>query len=327
MIPQSDYSINYSPAGGPDGNIVIPGTSPDNANTNNSQPEEGEGVVITPDPSGIVIKTRLTKQTHFSFGDDGQSNDSYVPPSLSSIYANSQNSSVNVSDSADTHNNNKEETKVFLNICTHPLISVPGQRKGLDEQTGKEIDGWRLPMSVGELRPCYDKMGNAAIVADCILNPRVVREMNSDSNHFHFVCDLVVQCASRKFGRTWFGGLELDRRFKLPKMKYAGYVDEATGLPIGMPNEQNDGMTVQQKAVVAKQRVKGHGGKSLMIEEVESCPSSADARSGQEGTASLTADDDAKASRVNSGAGFRIELFICNNGDSDNHERMPLLIS
>ena len=82
--------------------------------------------------------------------------------------------------SADTGDNKgKDDTKVFLNICTHPLIVVPGQRKGLDEQTGKEIDGWRLPMSMGDLCPCYDRLGNVAILADCIFNPKVVREMRT----------------------------------------------------------------------------------------------------------------------------------------------------
>ena len=83
--------------------------------------------------------------------------DSYVPPSLSSIY---DRSNTRDTESAQ----DKVETKVFLSVVIHPLIAIPDQRKGLDEQTGKEIDGWRLPMSMGGLRPCYDKMGNTAIV-------------------------------------------------------------------------------------------------------------------------------------------------------------------
>ena len=62
-------------------------------------------------------------------------------------------------------------------------------------------------------------LANAAIAADCILNPAVVREMISDPNHLHFVCDLVVQCASRKFGHAWFGGRDLDRRFKVRDLR------------------------------------------------------------------------------------------------------------
>lgn len=221
--------------------------------------EQDGGVVITPDPTGIVIKTLLVKETHCHLLLDDCVDDSYLPRTLTSIYAGNQN---NVADTPDAN-----DTKVFLNICTHPLIAVPGKRKGLDEGTGKEVDGWRLPMSVGEIRPCYDKMGKTAVAADCVLNPSVVREMNADSNYFHCVCDFIVECASRKFGRTWFGGHDLDRRFKLPKMKYAGYVDETTGLP-AIPRD------VQPiHGSVAKQRVKGHGGKSSIIEELDCSPS------------------------------------------------------
>ena len=98
---------------------------------------------------------------------------------------------------------------------------------------------------------------------DCIQNHAVVREKNSDFNNFQFVCDLIVQCASGKFGRTWFGGRELDSRFKLPKTKCTGYVDEATGLPIvpgGVRSLYDSDGTAAQKAAVAKQRAKGHGG-------------------------------------------------------------------
>lgn len=55
-------------------------------------------------------------------------------------------------------------------------------------------------------------------------------------------------------------------------MKYAGYVDEATGLPI-IPGDatalKEISETMAQTAVVAKQRVEGHGGKSPIIEEVK----------------------------------------------------------
>ncbi|KAL7543566.1 hypothetical protein ACHAXR_012875 [Thalassiosira sp. AJA248-18] len=312
MNRHNDYSINFASTAGTNGKIVIPGESqPPATGACKKKQDDVDGVVITPDSSSIVIKTRLMKekQNNFSF-DNGNLDDSYVPPSLSNI------TQINSGDSESTENSDnkgKDDTKVFLNICTHPLIAVPGQRKGLDEQTGKEIDGWRLPMSMGDLRPCYDKTGNAAIVADCTLNPKVVREMNLDSNHFQFVCDLIVQCASRKFGHTWFGGLELDRRFKLPKMKYAGYVDELTGLPI-LPDHNR---AADQKAVVAKQRVKGHGGKSI-IQEVESNPPTPIAPPGTEGVVSTqllqpSQDDTRAMTKVEtSKIEIRIELFIGN---------------
>ena len=324
MLAETNYSINYTPSSSSlvgssgginnDNNIVIPGQSSSSTPSsslsakNQDHNEDDDGVVITPDPSSIVIKTRLMKENR---SNDNNRDDSSVPTSLSSIYA-----------ASTTLGEDKNDTKVFLNICTHPLIATPGKRKGLDEQTGTEVDGWRLPMSMGELRPCYDKGGNAAIVADCILNPSIVREMNVDSNYLHFVCDVVIQCACRKFG------YEFDRRFKLPKMKYAGYVDETTNLPIlpesmmmidGTMTAGTDG---SQKAVVAKQRVKGHGGnKSPIIEEVESI-------SHHHPKSNIDSFNSKESSREDaSKGGFHIELFIGNGNQKSCLPLFDFLIS
>eukprot|EP00984_Skeletonema_dohrnii_P023728 scaffold12816_cov126-Skeletonema_dohrnii-CCMP3373.AAC.7 len=256
--PSPDYSVNYSSSSSRTDDILLPGQQP------TRHDEEDEGVVITPTPTQIVIKTRLVKQKHNPFAaSNDQCNDpsTYVPPSLSNISATPQN----------------QETKVFINVCTHSIIALPSQRKTLDEN-GKQIDGWRLPMSMGDLRPFYDKGGNACIAADCIMNPKIVADMRADpNNHFHFVCDLIIQCAERKFQHSRFGGRALGRSFKLPKMKYAAYVDERTNLSI-LPKavEELRGSlegsipdVVPPRPVVAKQRVKGSGGKAAIIEEIE----------------------------------------------------------
>ncbi|KAL7427736.1 hypothetical protein ACHAXM_000974 [Skeletonema potamos] len=256
MNPSStsaDYSVNYSSSSTRrDENILLPGQQP-------TSQDEDEGVVITPTPTNIVIKTRLVKQKHNPFAaSNDQSNDStsssYFPPSLSNISATSES----------------QDTKVFINVCTHSIISLPSQRKTLDEN-GEPIEGWRLPMSMGDLRPFYDKGGNACIAADCVMNPKIVTDMKADPSHFHFVCDLIIQCAERKFQHTRFGGRALERSFKLPKMKYAGYVDERTNLSI-MPKavEVEGGLPDSiSRPVVSKQRVKGGGGKVPIIEEIE----------------------------------------------------------
>ncbi len=248
----SDYSVNYSSScSRTDDGILIPGQQPARHD------KEDEGVVITPTPMHIVIKTRLVKQKHNPFVNDS----SYVPPSLSNISMTPQN----------------PETKVFINVCTHSIIALPSQRKTLDEN-GKQIEGWRLPMSMGDLRPFVDKGGNASIAADCILNPKIVQDMRADPSHFHFVCDLIIQCAERKFQHTRFGGRTLERSFKLPKMKYAAYVDEKTNASI-LPNAVEDMRDKLEggpksddlpRPVVAKQRVKGSGGKTSIIEEIQS---------------------------------------------------------
>lgn len=243
MIP-SNLSINYqSSAPTTKSSILLPHGLSEPLAAGNKEKLKEEGVVIIPTPS-IVIKSRLLK-----------SNGSAQPTVL------------NISGDDDLADSNDTETKVFLNICMHELISLPTKRKTIDEETGKEVDGWHLPMSMGELRPCFDKSGNPAIVADCVLNPRVVNDMHGDSNHFHFVADLVIQCATRKFSKPCFGGLELDKRYKVPKMKYAGYVDDKSGLPF---DARMTKLNTDFKPSVAKQRVKGSGKSKPMIEEVES---------------------------------------------------------
>ena len=252
----SDYSVKYSSSSslGADENSIrlpIPGQRQP---PSDDQKDADSIVIITPTPTNIVIKTRLVKQKHDPFI-TAPNDASYVPPSLS-----------NISSTASSQN---DATKVFINVCTHPMIALPAMRKTLDDETGDEVDGWRLPLSMGDLRPYLDKSGNASIAVDCIMNPRMVEDMRADSNQFHFVCDLIIQCAERKFQQSAFGGRMLERNFKLPKMKYAGYVDERTNLPIIAKDgaEQQD---IPSVPAVAKQRVKGSGGKTKnIIEEIQ----------------------------------------------------------
>jgi hypothetical protein len=133
-------------------------------------------------------------------------------------------------------------------------------------------------MSMGYLRPFYGKGNAASIAADCILHPSIIEDMRADPAHMRFVLDLIIQCAERKFQNTRFGGRVLERSFKLPKMKYAGYVDERTNLSI-VPNSAysaNNNNTEEKqnfppsRPVVAKQRVKGSGGsKTPIIQEIQ----------------------------------------------------------
>lgn len=285
----SNITLNYQPAGAAKStpNIVLPGVGPllrkNSEGKGNPTAPGHEGVLISPEPS-IVIKTKLLKVDN-----DGSSQ-----------------SILNVFQASDVENSADFETKVFLNICHHELISMPSKRKTIDNETGKEVDGWHLPMSMGELRPCFDKSGNGSIVADCIMNPRVVKDMHVDSNHFHFVCDLVIQCATRKFSKPCFGGLELDKRYKVPKMKYAGYVDDKSGLPFDARMSQ----VKELKPVVAKQRVKGSGKSRPIIEEVDPAPVNQPIQPTQ------TASTPKPKTKPMSMPLLRIELFVENEGNN-----------
>ena len=112
-------------------------------------------------------------------------------------------------------------------------------------------------------------------------------------------------------------------------MKYAGYVDAGTGLPIIRESPQlssclrgHDGGPAAQRAVVAKQRVKGHGGKSCIIEEMDSCPSRRPGIEEENGLASTDISSLVESTHHAGGdARLRIELFI---GGGGCRGRMPL---
>ncbi|EJK52473.1 hypothetical protein THAOC_28242, partial [Thalassiosira oceanica] len=196
--------------------------------------------------------------------------------------------------------------KVFVNVVSHPMIAAPGRRKAFDDE-GKEAEGWRLPMSMGDVRACYDRQGNAALAADCVLSPHVVREMKASSSQMHFVCELVVQAASRKFGAVLGDDVELDRRIKLPRVHYAGLVDEETGMHDGRP-----------KGAVARQRIRARS--APLVEEIADdslCAPAVETRSRQVvGAATRAAEMTASSEPKGGPAPIRVELLV-NTGDQD----------
>lgn len=135
-----EYSVNYSSATGASGSIVLPGGgSSSNAKCINSK---NQGVVITPEPA-LVIKTRLMKRVNSEFSNE------------------STKSFLNIAGDGGTDGENGAsslETKVFINVCSHELITLPTKRKTIDDE-GAEVDGWHLPMSMG----VWESSGRALI--------------------------------------------------------------------------------------------------------------------------------------------------------------------
>ena len=66
--------------------------------------------------------------------------------------------------------------KVFLNLCSHEALGAPHLKKKLDGE-GNEVEGWNIPLAVGPPRPTTDHKGDAALVYDCVVNPKVCREL------------------------------------------------------------------------------------------------------------------------------------------------------
>ena len=113
--------------------------------------------------------------------------------------------------------NLKSGNKVFINICVSSHLANLSKKVQLMED-GTEQEGINIPMSVGPPRPDKDKSGNSCLVFDMIVNPEVVKDSKEDKTggFRHFLCEIAIQRIENKY-KT-----QLDRRYKLPKMKYKG---------------------------------------------------------------------------------------------------------
>jgi hypothetical protein len=178
------------------------GVGGDGVNITGNKPPEQKGIYITPEP-GFVVKTRNTS-----------SNANNTSPSSSALVESSSSSKVVELD------DEEGGQKVFINICSHEEVGAPGMKKRLDAN-GEEQEGMNIPMSVGQGRVGEDKSGGACLVYDIIVNKKVLEECKDDKSgkYRDFVCQLGMQCLEQKFS------LDLDRRYKLPKLKYQPAAD------------------------------------------------------------------------------------------------------
>lgn len=104
----------------------------------------------------------------------------------------------------------EDETKYFINVCSHPDVAAPSEEKRLDE-SGEEVEGVSVPVSIGPEKLEVDHAGQDCVAVDCIVHP-------STMENREFLCHLVLTYVEKKYG------LALDRQFKLPRLKYKGDV-------------------------------------------------------------------------------------------------------
>ena len=294
------YSVQYS-GGTANGDVGSAVLVPGQVNGPPTASRDDGGISISPTPCGIVIKTKLLRR------DGGGGALAPTSSLLAGISSSGNDGAAQGHTEGATAN---EQPKVFVNVVSHPMIAAPGKRKAFDDD-GKAVEGWRLPMSMGDVRACYDRQGNAALAADCVLSPHVVRDMKASSSQMHFVCDLVVQAASRKFGAVLGDAVELDRRIKLPRMHYAGLVDEETGLPLPPPGGGSSDDGGRPKGAVARQRIRARS--APLVEEIAGdspCAPEAD------GAATSAAEMTACSEPTSQPAPIRVELLV-NTGDRD----------
>lgn len=79
-----------------------------------------------------------------------------------------------------------------------------------------------IPMSVGPKRMSNDKTDTPCAVYDVIVNPKVVLDATTDKSgkQKDFLCQLAIQSLEQKYK------LELDYRYKLPKLKVFGELQQ-----------------------------------------------------------------------------------------------------
>jgi hypothetical protein len=124
--------------------------------------------------------------------------------------------------------------KVFINMCTHEDIDEPAMKKKLNAD-GESVEGLNIPMSVGPAHNEVDKSGASCTCFDVIVNPKVLIEATEDTtgSYRDFVCQLGIQSVEQKYKEL----APLDRRYKLPKLKYMGgsvmsqYIRDTKSMP------------------------------------------------------------------------------------------------
>jgi hypothetical protein len=109
--------------------------------------------------------------------------------------------------------------QVFINVCKHAELAAPSIKKKLDEN-GEEVEGMNIPLSAGPARTGKDKSGIDCVIYDVIVNPQVIDDVLADptGRHRDFICQLCIQSIEQK------NKLTLDKRYKLPKIRYMGEI-------------------------------------------------------------------------------------------------------
>mmetsp|Transcript_38424 Transcript_38424/g.99445 ORF Transcript_38424/g.99445 Transcript_38424/m.99445 type:complete len:448 (-) Transcript_38424:95-1438(-) len=103
--------------------------------------------------------------------------------------------------------------KIFINVVSNEHIERP-HMKSLEELQGEE--GCRVPMSVGTPVEDFDKKSEPCVTYDIVANPEIVEESQKQPSFRENLVSLCLAAVSQKYK------IELDPRYKLPKMKYKG---------------------------------------------------------------------------------------------------------
>lgn len=117
---------------------------------------------------------------------------------------------------------------MFINICGSDAVPAPGGwangampaevEAALEKEslTKEESDMLRFPLSLGPPQRELDKKGEPCLALDMIFNAGVLRQAQALRKLKYFIIDLALNWVDHRHG------MQLDRKFKLPKMRYKG---------------------------------------------------------------------------------------------------------
>ncbi|GMH36547.1 hypothetical protein BSKO_04415 [Bryopsis sp. KO-2023] len=120
----------------------------------------------------------------------------------------------------------ERKRKVFLNFCGSEKVAGWGlddkevkatlkdyAKDALDDE---QLEALRIPISVGDLLNDVDKKGEVCTVIDCVFNLDIAKQAKVTRNLKVFLIDIVMEFVEQKHK------IELDRKYKLPRLKYKG---------------------------------------------------------------------------------------------------------
>jgi len=108
---------------------------------------------------------------------------------------------------------NQVGTKIFINVVGSEHVEAP-HMKSMPEMEGEE--GCRVPLSIGTPVEDFDKKGEPCVTYDVVTNPEVLENSATEPAFREQVVQLCIAAVAQKYK------LELDQRFKLPKIQYKG---------------------------------------------------------------------------------------------------------
>ncbi|XP_046387634.1 PIH1 domain-containing protein 1-like [Ischnura elegans] len=169
--------------------------------------------------------------------------------------------------------NTIDREKVFINICKSDQIPAPEDKTEselMEILQSDEPSAFRVPMSVGEERPDYDKSGKPCSVFDIVVNPEFYKKVESSQLYRRFIITAVFEALEDKYGIE----LEKDEFTILKGRKCKGGMTDhriqvrSKPLVEMMPSSMMS--NISEKELDAKSG--SNGSKKPLITEIETTP-------------------------------------------------------